>query len=496
MIAAEAGERIAELGGNAVDVAIAALLVSLNTEPGIITVGSGAFATVWPAEGDPETIDGYAEMPGRGLADSRRGGGLREVTIDYGGGVTTFVGHGSVATPGTVAALWQLADQHGSVPWSVLFGPAIEHTARGFSMPPASYQYLHSAHEAIFGWHEPSYETIHDDSGSLLSVGDTVHVAHLAESLDAIAEDGADVLFGGEIGNLIASDIEAWDGLLTRQDLIDYQALSRRPLTVDFADWRVATNPPPAVGGIGVGALLAAAASRNWTSWDPGTLGEWMDIQEAVFSYRKGSLDASDDVGEDAAALLEAARLDTLASLREAPSTVNTAAVDSEGLACAITASSGYGSGVMPPGTGIWLNNSLGEVELNRTGLHALPTGRRLLSNMAPSVSRMNDGSVLAIGSPGADRITSALAQTMVNTMSLGMKLDEAVAFPRVHVEVDGGPARVAVEPGLGIETDREVRRFDDLDMFFGGVTAASWTPKEGLQAAADPRRTGGTAVT
>jgi gamma-glutamyltranspeptidase/glutathione hydrolase len=182
--------------------------------------------------------------------------------------------------------------------------------------------------------------------------------------------------------------------------------------------------------------------------------------------------------------------------LLSAQSTVHTSAVDSDGLACAITLSDGYGSGVMPPGTGLWMNNALGEKELNPRGFHGWPPGRRIPSNMAPTVARDDQGGVLAIGSPGADRITTAILQTMIHFMHAGLPLAEAVAQPRLHVERLHGVWQVAYEAGLAVEElDVVTRRYESHSMFFGGVAAAFWSPETGFQVAADDRRAGGTAV-
>jgi gamma-glutamyltranspeptidase/glutathione hydrolase len=134
-------------------------------------------------------------------------------------------------------------------------------------------------------------------------------------------------------------------------------------------------------------------------------------------------------------------------------------------------------------GTGIWLNNCLGEQELNARGLHGLPPGSRLLSNMAPVVGRHDDGSTLAIGSPGADRITTAVVQAVAGFVNGGLGLQEAVDHPRVHVHRAGRPDEV-----VKVETD--------LTMYYGGVAATLRRPDGGLAgddmvAAADPRRDG-----
>ncbi len=197
----------------------------------------------------------------------------------------------------------------------------------------------------------------------------------------------------------------------------------------------------------------------------------------------------------DAVRVLELAEGDEWRGQLTSPATVHISAVDDSGLACATTLSAGYGSGVMPPGTGIWLNNSLGEIELNSGGPHTQPPGSRMVSNMAPTVARREDGAVLAIGSPGADRITTALLQTLVNFANLGLSLQEAVDHPRLHLLLADAPT-VAFEPGLPTDNVAlETRPFPTQDMFFGGVAAALWEPAEGFHTAADPRRTGGTAV-
>jgi gamma-glutamyltranspeptidase/glutathione hydrolase len=198
----------------------------------------------------------------------------------------------------------------------------------------------------------------------------------------------------------------------------------------------------------------------------------------------------------EAARLLELAGAGDLHGIVASPSTIHTSAVDSDGTGCSITMSAGYGSGFMVPGTGMWLNNSLGEMELHPGGFHGLPPGERLFSNMAPTVARSSDGSVLSIGSPGADRITTAISSVLLNFVHLGMSLRDAVAHPRVHTELFGGQPTIAYEPSLPVKDfdDLIARRFPDLSMYFGGVQAALHDPRAGLFEAADPRRDGGTA--
>ena len=157
--------------------------------------------------------------------------------------------------------------------------------------------------------------------------------------------------------------------------------------------------------------------------------------------------------------------------------------------------STGYGSGLMAPESGIWLNNCLGELELIPSGLAGRTPGDRLPSNMAPTVARNSAGDALSIGSPGADRITTALMQVLHRHLLEGMPLREAVRAPRVHVQFDSTGVQLAHEPGIEVPADSPpLHTFDEQSMYFGGVGAAC---AEGgrLEAVADPRRAGGTRV-
>ena len=146
----------------------------------------------------------------------------------------------------------------------------------------------------------------------------------------------------------------------------------------------------------------------------------------------------------------------------------------------------------MPEGTGLWLNNALGEIELNRREVESRPVGVRLPSNMAPTVARSDDG-VLAIGSPGADRITTAIHQVLTNFLQFDMTLEEAIAHPRLHVDTSGDEDHLRAEPGLDLpELDLPLYTFPDISMYFGGVSVASYNGRDGFAVEADSRRESG----
>lgn len=480
------------------DGAVSAALVSMITEPGVCALGGGGFVTIWIPGTDPVTIDGYVEMPGRGLPSERFGKGVFDVTMEYGGGITTTIGHGSVGTPGALAALGLASARYGRIPWPLLVEPAYELARDGFPLSQPSSSYLRFSHEVVFGWQAPSRAALHRADGSLVPVGGLVQITDRADTLRAIAEQGPRAMYEGEIARLISADMKANGGLLTAEDLVEYRPLVRRPLEAVINGWHVVTNPAPAIGGITLTALLMLMNGYPKHRWTIADYDRLIRAQMAVFGVRRDQLEVSDDLPRDALRLLTAAEGGDIEALTTSPSTVHTSTVDSTGGACSITISSGYGSGVMPPGTGIWMNNCLGEIELNRRGFHALAPGTRLTSNMAPTIARHEDGRILSVGSPGADRITTAILATVINFTELGMSLADAITEPRVHVERDRDSEwLVAYEGSLPI--DRLAyphRRFENLDMYFGGVGAAYWDSQGGdLVAAADPRRTGATSL-
>ncbi|MEM7430970.1 MAG: gamma-glutamyltransferase [Pseudomonadota bacterium] len=493
-IAADAARIVNEQGGNAVDCALAAAMMAINTEPGVCALLGSAYITI-SSPGQPAiTIDGNTAVPGIGShADLRNA--VTEVTLEYGGGITTLVGPGSVAVPGTLAATEKASKAFGQVDWRTLLQPTIDVTRRGFPFSEACHYYLGYSGEPIFSRSDDGFFALHDNDRQLRPAGTPIVVPHLADTLDAIADDGAALFYHGELGKTVVDYVQAGGGALTQDDLNRYDAIERPCLTRNLRDWQIATNPPPAVGGVTLSAMLSACDDLPVAPWNRDSLSQLIDVQRACLGFRKQRLDLAQNYDDEVQLLLKLAESGDLISRYASGSTVHTSAVDDAGLACAITASSGYGAGDMPPGTGLWLNNCLGEIELNRHGLDATPAGARLPSNMAPSVARSADA-VMAIGSPGADRITTALHQFLVNHVQLDMSLKDAVEHPRVHIDTSGQSIRLMAEPGLDLpDLNIDAHTVRQLSMYFGGVGAARYSDVDGFDVAADPRRAGGTFV-
>jgi gamma-glutamyltranspeptidase/glutathione hydrolase len=490
--ASASGVAVADLGGNAVDAAVAAILTSMTTELGIVSPGAGGYITIWPPDAEPVVIDAYAEMPGRG-----RTGNIdldaRTISMDYGGGMESIVGWGSVATPGAFKGFELASQKHGKIPWAELFLPTVDLLRNGFQLSQASGYYLTYAHDVIYGWDDETFGDYHRADGSPLAGGDMITNRRLADCFEDLANEGADLLYRGDLGTALARACAERGGLVTIHDLEEYAAVERPPARVGLHHWDIATNAPPAVGGITLSALLTLIETRHIAGWSAHEVARYAAAQDAVFSFRRFELDGVGDRFAGSDSIIEMARRGDLVSIHRSPSTVHASAIDESGLACAITVSAGYGSGAVIPGTGFGLNNSLGEIELISEGLHALPIGQRLLSNMAPTVARSADGASLAIGSPGADRITSAIATVLMNYVVCGMDISDAVDHPRLHAEVFDGKPTLAVEPGVDVSevSGLEIRELPELSMYFGGVQVAIRTADGSFVGASDPRRTG-----
>ena len=502
--ARDAGLGVVADGGTAVDAAIAAALVAASTEPGIVSLAGGAYVALWPAPGStgggvdpgPVVVDGTVAMPGRSADPALLGRGVREVVTEYGGGVTLHAGIGSVATPGAVAALALAAERYGTLSWARLVAPAEDAVRHGYPTSHAAARYLGFVAASLFGDDPEARALVAHPDGTPLRGGEPAQNLALADTLAALAEQGPSLFTTGEVGQRLVRQMAELGGLVGADDLVGHEALVRPAVVRDVGPWQVATNPPPSVGGPVLAVLLEALARRRHAGEDWGWA-EVVEAQRVVLGHRLDVLDVADDLDAAGRAMLDAVERHGLGGLPRSGSTAHVSAVDADGGACAITMSSGYGAGLVVPGTGVLLNNGLGELELNRHGLHALAPGTRLASNMAPTTARASGGRTLAAGSPGADRITTALQQVLAHVCLRGADLAAAIDRPRLHVRrPDPGRREVVVEhepdPELAAAVAASGLRahaYPGPHMYFGGVGAAMRREDGSLQAAGDGRR-------
>jgi gamma-glutamyltranspeptidase/glutathione hydrolase len=322
----------------------------------------------------------------------------------------------------------------------------------------------------------PEAAALFAPGGQVLKTGDLVRQPELGDALELLGSEGAAPFYTGSIGAAAVDWVTSRGGTLTREDLAAYRVATREPVRVRYRGREVLTNPPPSAGGILIAHTLAALEALPGRA----TVEQIVAAMEATQAVRTSEfLEGLDDP-------------DFVA--RFLGNTTHLSVLDRDGWACSVTCSNGSCSGVVVPGTGLHLNNMLGEQDLNPLGFHRHPPGRRLPSMMAPTIVLREGQPELVLGSAGSNRIRSAILQTILRVVDDGMRAQEAVEAPRVHFE-DGV---VYVEPGGDTEkleaAGRPLARFRDRNLFFGGVHAVERDPEGRFWGGGDPRR-GGDAI-
>jgi gamma-glutamyltranspeptidase/glutathione hydrolase len=478
-LSAEAGAAVLRAGGNAVDAALAAMLTSFAAEPLLTGLGAGGYMLVVPPGGEPQLLDFFVEVPGRG-ADHDARAELVPVSVSFGDAVQVFnAGAASVGAYGMPHGICAASERFGTMPLPELVAPAAA-LARGGVALTAEQAYVIEILEGICRL-TPEVEAIFAPAGRLLGEGDTLVQAELADTLELLAAEGARPFYEGEIARAVADLLSAHGGLLTRADLSAYETVTRRPVRAAYRGREVLSNPPPSAGGTLIAYALALLEAGGASAPTPAQLVAAMSAAQAERTPQ--FLDG----------LAQEGFLDRFLAARLG-STTHVSVIDGDGGACSVTSSNGEGAGIVVPGTGIHLNNMLGEQDLNPLGFHRFPPGRRLPSMMAPTVVLRDGRPELVLGSAGSNRIRSAVLQTIVAVVDHGLSAGEAVRAPRLHFE-DG---IVYAEPGAetaALEADGvALAPFRALNLFFGGVQAVERAADGTLSGGGDPRR-GGAAV-
>jgi gamma-glutamyltranspeptidase / glutathione hydrolase len=484
-LTAEAGADALREGGNAVDAAIAAMLTSFVAEPLLTGLGAGGYMLITPPGKEAVLLDFFVEAPGRG-AQRGAGGELVPIDVSFGDANQVFhVGPASVGAYGTPAGIDAAARRFGTLPLARLAAPAARRAREGVVVNAQQAYILEILRPIALS--TPEAAALFAPEGAVLREGDVQRDPALADALERLGEGGAAPFYEGEIARAASAWVCERGGSLTEEDLRAYRVVTRDPVRVGYRGREVLTNPPPSAGGI----LIAYALSR--LEHEPGAPTAERLVEVMAQAQAQRTPDFLRGLAEEGFLerfLAGAARRSGLGS------TTHISVVDGAGWACAVTCSDGSCSGVVVPGTGLHLNNMLGEQDLNPLGFHRHPPGRRLPSMMAPTVVMRDGRPELVLGSGGSNRIRSAILQTIVNVVDRGMDAPAAVRAPRLHFE-DGV---VYLEPGIdtaGLERPgRELWRFGAANLFFGGVHAAERDPATGaLGGGGDPRRGGAVAM-
>ena len=508
-LTAEAGAQVLREGGNAVDAAICAVLTSFVCESYLTGFGAGGFMLVH--QGGEDTLVDFFVAAG-GADGTERKAELVPIPVYFDETPQTFnCGAASCGVPGNPAGLEHVAKRFGSMPMSRLAEPGVELGREGVVLTKGAEYFHEILHPILVS--TPESAALYAPEGRQLVEGDTFHYPEMSDALERFAADGAEPFYEGDIARRVCDWVRERGGTLGMDDMAAYEPIERRPVTARFRGYDVLTNPPPSSGGIliayslgllerlgdrsGVERIVAAIEAANARRTDD--FHEGLHDPEYVEAFMKTDLDeiaeriqAGDWVGGHGGAGGPADPTDRLGS------TTHLAVLDAEGNCASVTCSNGTGSGVIVPGTGVHVNNMLGEEDLNPHGFHRIPPGRRVSSMMSPTLA-LRDGEVmLGLGSAGSNRIRSAILQTAVRVLEDGEDADQAVRAGRIHFEA----GTVQAEPGVDDQglADLERRgvpvvRWKRLNLYFGGAQAVARDPGTGeLTGGGDPRRGGSVA--
>ncbi|HKH78427.1 MAG TPA: gamma-glutamyltransferase, partial [Solirubrobacteraceae bacterium] len=457
-VTAQAGAEVLRAGGNAVDAAVGAMLMSFAAEPLLSGLGAGGHMLVAGAGEEPAVLDFFVQAPAR-----RQDGGaveLEAVDVSFGDAVQVFyIGPASCGVYGTPAGVCAAIERWGTMPLAQLTAPAARAAREGVRLNAGQAYVAEILADLLTS--TPECAALWAPHGRVLGEGELLRNPELGDALERLGSDGAESFYRGDVARAVCEWLTQRGGSLSATELSAYRAIEREPVRVRYRDRTVLTNPPPSAGGT----LLAYSLALLDRGPQPPPLEGVLAAMESAQSER---------TPEFVEGLVQDGFLERFLQAKLG-STTHISVLDSRGRACSVTCTNGEGSGVVVPGTGIHVNNVMGEEDLNPLGFHRHPAGRRMPSMMAPSVVLDPDGAVeLVLGSAGSNRIRSAILQTIVGVVDHGLGAREAVDAPRVHVE----DRIVYHEPGIdmsavhGSDPDREIVQFHALNLFFGGVQA------------------------
>ncbi len=469
-LASQVGVAALEEGGTAVDAAVATAFALAVTHPVAGNIGGGGFLVYRTANGEAVAYDFRERAPAAATAT---------MWLDEQGGYVPDRHHQShlaVGVPGTVAGLYLAWQENGNLPWKRLVEPAVKLAAEGFTVSHELARSL-DAERSRFKRYPASWRQF-TNQGESYNVGDTLRQSDLAATLARIAEQGPAGFYEGQTAELIVQEMQRGGGILTREDLENYQPRRRQPLRGSYRGYEILSMPPPSSGGIALLEMLNILEARDLgeTGYAAADTIHW--YAEAMRrAYADRAMYVGDPefnpqmpverlISKDHAARLqqtiEADRASKSSPTElpwsyESAETTHLSVVDANRNAVALTYTLeyGYGSAIVVEGGGFLLNNEMGDFNpvpglSTEGGLIGTPPnltapGKRMLSSMTPSIVTKNGRLVMVTGSPGGRTIINTVLQTIVNVVDFGMNAQEAVDAGRVHHQ--WLPDRILYEP-------------------------------------------------
>ena len=465
-LTAGAAAQILKCGGNACDAAIAAAWMACLCEPVLASPGGGGFAMVDPGDRQTRLIDFFVQTPMTPAGDAE----YFAADADFGETRQTFhIGHGASATPGFVPGLFHLHEQCASLAMADLIAPAASAARDGIVV--TAFQHFLSTVVAPILLASDQARTLFAPSGDLIPAGSIFKNPGLAGLFDMLAADGLEA-YDGEIKRQMLAQQSA-GGHLTDADFAGYRIADRDPLKLALGDLDISLNPPPSSGGVLIAHTLSAMSGIT-----PFELARALDHTDR----QRRQLDG--DLGKLIASF----------GPRAERGTTHISVIAAAGDACAMTLSNGEGNGRMVGDLGFMINNMLGEEDVNPAGATGWPANARLSSIMCPTIAEAENGTQIALGSGGSNRIRSAIAAVLCNLARPPRDIAASITAPRMHIEA--GHLDVEIEYGEDVLAQLQTifpdhRVWPEPNLYFGGCHIAARHADGRLTGAGDPRRAG-----
>jgi gamma-glutamyltranspeptidase/glutathione hydrolase len=473
--ACDAGAAVLAQGGNAVDAAVATAFALAVTHPAAGNLGGGGFMIVRTPDGSLTTFDYREKAPLRATRTMYLGA---DGAIDRS---LTAAGYLAPGVPGTVRGLEMAHRKFGELAWKDVVRPAAEIAAKGFILSEALARSLNREVQGPMAPFAASVAAYGKPGGGEWQAGDRLVLADLGRTLRAIADGGADAFYNGPIADLVAADMKANGGLISKEDLAKYAAKERTPIRGTFRGFEIVSMPPPSSGGVAlvemlnilegfdlrskglhtpaglhlqIEAMRRAYLDRARYLGDP----DFVDVPVAKLTSKEHARSLAGSISPDAASSSVQLGSDIVstATSQEPQETTHFSVMDKDGMAVTstYTLEGSYGSHVVVKGGGFLLNNEMGDFnrkpgDTNTTGdigtaANLIDPGKRMLSSMTPTMVLRDGRVVLLTGSPGGRTIINTVLRVVLAVTEFGMAGREAVDAPRLHHQ--WLPDRVSVE--------------------------------------------------
>jgi gamma-glutamyltranspeptidase/glutathione hydrolase len=490
---AAAGQLILEMGGNAFDAIVGSILAAFVVEFTLASAGGGGFLLAHTKEKVNTLYDFFCQTPKykKPLTDID----FYPVAIDFGGASQDFhIGRGAIATPGALLGLETVQKKLGKLPFAVVAEPAIEYARQGYILS----QYNGFCVRLLSSILLKDIEgvKVYAPRGQLLQIGDRCVMGDFANTLEELSKKSVKDFYQGEIAHQIAKDMQD-GGYLTLEDLNHYQVIERKPLKTHYHGYEILTNPPPSSGGILMAFALKLLEQVDLSGLPHLGAKHLQILTEVMALTNQARSQGYDDFIHQEGIEKQFLSSEFLGNYQNKwGSTTHISVIDGEGNAASATFSNGEGSAYTVPGTGIMLNNMIGEADLNPFGFHNWPLDRRLSSMMSPTMILQAGLPRFVLGSGGSNRIRTAILQVISNLIDFRQSLPDAIDSSRIHWENQ----QLGIEPlensenileNLLLPPNTQVSLWQEQNMFFGGVHGVGVNDRGQLTATGDPRRDG-----